>query len=353
MSKRFLVTGGAGFIGSAVVRHLIRDTPHHVLVVDKLTYAANLDSLSNVRQDPRFQLELADICDATRMEVLFESFRPDIVMHLAAESHVDRSINGPGEFITTNIVGTFTLLQTAVDFLRRHDERADFRFHHVSTDEVFGSLDAEGYFDEDSSYKPSSPYAASKASADHLVRAWHRTYGLPVVISNSSNNYGPCQFPEKLIPLVIINALEGKPLPVYGPGANVRDWLFVEDHARALMLIAEKGIIGESYNVSGASEVSNLAVVRAICALVDDLAPDAGIGRRERLISRVSDRPGHDFRYALDATKIRDELGWAPRQSFQAGLRKTVEWYIANPQWWQPIRAGVYRGERLGIGGRP
>jgi dTDP-glucose 4,6-dehydratase len=353
MSKRVLVTGGAGFIGSAVVRHLVRDTPDSVLVVDKLTYAANLESLAPVRQDPRFQLEQADICDARRMAELFESFRPDIVMHLAAESHVDRSIDGPGEFIKTNVVGTFTLLQAALDYVRRRGDSANFRFHHVSTDEVFGSLGAQGCFDEESSYKPNSPYAASKASADHLVRAWHRTYGLPAVISNSSNNYGPYQFPEKLIPLMIINALEGKPLPVYGSGANVRDWLFVEDHARALVLIAERGAVGECYNVGGASEVSNIAVVRDICALVDELAPDAGSGSRERLIRHVSDRPGHDFRYALDARKLNRELGWTPRQSFQAGLRKTVEWYIANPQWWQPIRAGVYRGERLGIGTRP
>jgi dTDP-glucose 4,6-dehydratase len=351
MSRRFLVTGGAGFIGSAVVRHLIGETQHRVLVVDNLTYASNLASLASVTSDSRYAFERANICDANHMRELFRSFRPNIVMHLAAESHVDRSIDGPGDFIHTNIVGTFTLLQTARDYLRNADG-ADFRFHHVSTDEVFGSLGAKGHFDEQSPYRPNSPYAASKASADHLARAWHRTYGLPVVISNSSNNYGPCQFPEKLIPLTIINALEGTRLPVYGSGTNVRDWLYVEDHARALTLIAECGSIGASYNVGGDAEVSNLAVVRSVCALVDELAPAPGIGRRERLISHVDDRPGHDYRYALNSSKIRAELGWKPMQSFKTGLRRTVEWYIANPQWWQPIRSGVYRGERLGVGSR-
>jgi dTDP-glucose 4,6-dehydratase len=264
---------------------------------------------------------------------------------------VDRSIDGPGEFIRTNIVGTFTLLQAALGYVRGSAERAGFRFHHISTDEVFGSLGAEGYFHENTPYKPNSPYAASKASADHLVRAWHKTFGLPAVMSNSSNNYGPYHFPEKLIPLMIINALEGNPLPVYGAGANVRDWLYVEDHVRALLLIAEHGVLGQSYNVGGTSEVSNLAVVREICALVDELATDGRIGRHEHLIRFVDDRPGHDFRYALDTKKIRAELNWTPRESFGSGLRKTVEWYIANRDWWQRIRSGVYRGERLGTNG--
>jgi dTDP-glucose 4,6-dehydratase len=351
MTKRFLITGGAGFIGSAVVRHLIRNTPHRVLVIDKLTYAGNLDSLAPVSGDPRYQFDCADICDEQRVRDLFDAFRPDIVMHLAAESHVDRSIDGPGAFIRTNIVGTFTLLQVALAYVKRHAERSDFRFHHISTDEVFGSLGSDGYFSEETPYNPNSPYAASKASADHLVRAWSRTYDLPVVISNSSNNYGPYHFPEKLIPLTIINALEGKSLPVYGTGSNVRDWLYVEDHVQALLLIAERGVIGQSYNVGGASEVSNLAVVREICSLVDELAPDAGVGQRERLITHVVDRPGHDFRYALDTKKIHNDLGWSPRESFQSGLRKTVAWYLANREWWRRIRLGVYHGERLGIGG--
>ena len=350
MTKRFLVTGGAGFIGSAVVRHLVCDTSHHVLVVDKLTYAGNLDSLAPAMGDRRCRFERADICDVRRMADLFEEFRPDIVMHLAAETHVDRSIDSPMAFIESNIVGTFTLLQTALAYWRRHADNIDFRFHHVSTDEVYGSLGAEGCFGEDHPYRPSSPYAASKASADHLVRAWHRTYGLPMVMSNSSNNYGPYHFPEKLIPLMIINALEGKPLPVYGNGANVRDWLYVEDHVRALLLIAESGAPGQSYNVGGNNDVSNIAVVRTICTLVDELAPDGGNTGRERLIRFVDDRPGHDLRYALDTSRIRRELGWQPRESLQSGLRKTVEWYIANRDWWQRLRSTVYRGERLGVG---
>jgi dTDP-glucose 4,6-dehydratase len=276
---------------------------------------------------------------------------PDVVMHLAAESHVDRSIDGPGEFIHTNVVGTFVLLQQALDYWRNlPSQRAEnFRFHHISTDEVFGSLGAEGVFDEDSAYRPNSPYAASKAAADHLVRAWHHTYGLPVVVSNCSNNYGPYHFPEKLIPLTILNALEGKPLPVYGRGENVRDWLYVDDHARALLAIVERGRIGESYNVGANCERSNIAVVRAICALMDELAPDGG-GPRERLISFVADRPGHDLRYAINARKITNELGWKPLENFDSGLRKTVEWFLANRPWWERIRNGVYRGERLGVG---
>jgi dTDP-glucose 4,6-dehydratase len=352
MTKRFLVTGGAGFIGSAVARHLIRDTNHQLLVVDKLTYAGNLESLSPVSHDPRFGFVRADITDAPRMRELMDSFRPDVVMHLAAESHVDRSIDSPGDFIQTNVVGTFVLLQSALGYCRKlpAGDAARFRFHHISTDEVYGSLGPEGLFSEGSPYRPNSPYAASKAASDHLVRAWRHTYGLPMLISNCSNNYGPYHFPEKLIPLMILNALEGKSLPVYGAGENVRDWLFVEDHARALVLIAEKGNIGESYNVGGNGERTNIAVVREICRLVDQLAPDPLIGPRERLIAFVEDRPGHDLRYAIDAAKIRRELGWEPRETFETGLRKTVEWYLTNRSWWERIRSNAYRGERLGTG---
>lgn len=350
--KRYLVTGGAGFIGSAVVRHLIRQTPHQVLVVDKLTYAGNRDNLSSVSNDPRLGFLRADIGDQAAMRQAFAEFRPDIVMNLAAESHVDRSIDGPAAFIETNIVGSFMLLQEALRHWRALPPagQAGFRFHQISTDEVFGSLGAEGLFSETSPYQPNSPYSASKAASDHLARAWHHTYGLPVVLSNCSNNYGPYHFPEKLIPLMILNALEGKELPVYGSGAHVRDWLHVEDHARALALIAERGRVGESYNVGGGAERSNIEVVRAICALMDELAPDAAIGRRESLIRFVADRPGHDQRYAIDASKIARELGWRPLESFESGLRKTVAWYLENRDWWSRIRSGVYRGERLGTG---
>ena len=351
MTKRLLLTGGAGFIGSAVVRLVLTTAEYDVLVVDKLTYAGNLDSLAPIKDHPRFKFLHADIADAAKMRDAFAGFRPDIVMHLAAESHVDRSIDGPVEFIQTNIVGTFVLLQQALGYWRSlpANMAEHFRFHHVSTDEVFGSLGAEGFFDEETAYQPNSPYSASKAASDHLVRAWHHTYGLPVVLSNCSNNYGPYHFPEKLIPLTILNALEGKPLPVYGKGENMRDWLYVEDHARALLLIAERGRIGQSYNVGGSCERSNIAVVRGICALMDEFVPDA-IGPRERLISFVADRPGHDLRYAIDARKIRRELGWTPQETFDTGLRKTVEWYLTNRRWWERIRSGVYRGERLGVG---
>jgi dTDP-glucose 4,6-dehydratase len=350
--KRYLVTGGAGFIGSAVVRHLIGQTQHQVLVVDKLTYAGNRDNLKPVADDPRLSFLQADIGDHAAMRRAFAEFAPDIVMHLAAESHVDRSIDGPAAFIETNIVGSFVLLQETLRHYRSLPAaaQAGFRFHQISTDEVFGSLGAEGLFTESSPYQPNSPYSASKAASDHLARAWHHTYGLPVVLSNCSNNYGPYHFPEKLIPLMILNALEGKALPVYGSGANVRDWLHVEDHARALALIAEKGKIGESYNVGGSAERSNLQVVEAICGLMDELAPDAGIGPHRGLIAFVADRPGHDQRYAIDATKIERELGWHPQESFESGLRKTVSWYLANRDWWGRIRSGVYRGERLGAG---
>src|SRR4051812_44054883 len=311
MSKRILVTGGAGFIGSAVVRHIIRETGHRVLVVDKLTYAGNLDSLSPVSRDPRYTFVRADIADAPKMREVFESFQPDAVMHLAAESHVDRSIDGPGDFIHTNVVGTFTLLQCALGYWRAlPDARRDaFRFHHISTDEVFGSLGEEGQFRETTAYDPRSPYSASKASSDHLVRAWHHTYGLPVVISNCSNNYGPHHFPEKLIPLVILNALEGKPLPIYGNGENVRDWLYVEDHARALETILLNGRVGESYNVGARAERTNLQVVEAICDVLDRRRPERSGSHRD-LIQFVPDRPGHDRRYAIDPTKIERELGW-------------------------------------------
>ena len=352
MSKRYIVTGGAGFIGSAVARHLVADVGADILVIDKLTYAGNLDNLAGIAASPRYRFLRADICDGRAMREAIEGFRPDIIMHLAAESHVDRSIDGPGEFIQTNVVGTFSLLQAALGYWREldADARAGFRFHHVSTDEVFGSLGDEGAFVETTPYSPNSPYSASKAASDHLVNAWGHTYGLPVVLSNCSNNYGPYHFPEKLIPLVTLNALEGKPIPVYGNGMNVRDWLFVEDHARALRVIAERGRVGESYNVGGNSERANIDVVRGICALMDELAPDAAIGPREKLISHVADRPGHDLRYAIDATKIRRELGWTPSESFDSGLRKTVTWYLDNRSWWKRIRDGVYRGERLGAG---
>jgi dTDP-glucose 4,6-dehydratase len=351
MSKRILVTGGAGFIGSAVVRQAIRETDHQVVVVDKLTYAGNMDSLAPVSNDPRYAFERADIADAAKMRELFERYRPDAVMHLAAESHVDRSIDGPGEFIQTNVVGTFTLLQATLGYWRALPgaERDAFRFHHISTDEVFGSLGEEGLFCETTAYDPRSPYSASKAASDHLVRAWHHTYGLPVVVTNCSNNYGPYHFPEKLIPLIIINALEGLTLPVYGKGANVRDWLFVEDHARALLTVVTKGTAGETYCVGGRCEKANIEVVRTICALMDELAPSAKIGPRENLITYVADRPGHDMRYAIDASRIAIDLGWEPRETFESGLRKTVEWYLANRTWWERIRSGVYRGERLGV----
>lgn len=351
MSKRFLVTGGAGFIGSAVVRSLVRNTPYEVLVVDALTYAGNLDSLAPVANDPRYSFLKADIRDQEAMDKAASEFRPDVIMHLAAESHVDRSIDGPAEFISTNVTGTFTLLQSALAYWRGLDEgaRQTFRFHHISTDEVFGSLGAEGLFHEETPYQPNSPYSASKAASDHFVRAWHHTYGLPTVMTNCSNNYGPYHFPEKLIPLVIINALEGKPLPIYGKGDNVRDWLYVDDHAEALIEVAERGRPGECYNIGGWNERQNIDVVRTICTLLDELAPAGVEGGHERLITWVADRPGHDQRYAIDARKIERELGWKPKETFESGLRKTVEWYLANKEWWERVRSGGYRGERLGL----
>ncbi|MEI9805530.1 MAG: dTDP-glucose 4,6-dehydratase [Pseudolabrys sp.] len=320
-----------------------------MLVVDKLTYAGNMESLEQVATDARFHFLRADITDGTKMRTAIGEFQPDRIMHLAAESHVDRSIDAPAEFINTNIVGTYTLLEAALAYWRTLPAAGakDFRFHHISTDEVFGALGREGYFIEDSPYHPNSPYAASKAASDHLVRAWHHTYGLPVVLSNSSNNYGPYHFPEKLIPLMVLNCLEGKPLPVYGDGKQVRDWLFVEDHARALLLVAEKGQPGESYNIGGHCERSNIEVVRAICSLMDEMVP-GNARRHETLIQFVVDRPGHDVRYAIDGGKIRNDLGWTPRESFQSGLAKTVRWYLDNRNWWERIRTGVYRGERMG-----
>jgi dTDP-glucose 4,6-dehydratase len=342
MPKRFLVTGGAGFIGSAVVRYAIRETDHRILVVDKLTYAGNLDSLAPVSNDPRYSFVRADIIDASKMRDLLEAYRPDVIMHLAAESHVDRSIDGPGEFVLTNVVGTYTLLQAALNFWRDLPTatKDDFRFHHISTDEVFGSLGETGSFVETTSYDPNSPYAASKASSDHLVRAWNRTYGLPTLITNCSNNYGPYHFPEKLIPLMIINALNGLSLPVYGNGSNVRDWLFVEDHVRALFSVAMTGRVGETYCIGGRSEKTNLEVVKTICALMDELAPSKAIGQHETLITLVADRPGHDLRYSIDPSRISIELGWQPLETFETGLRKTVEWYLSNRAWWDRIRSG-------------
>jgi dTDP-glucose 4,6-dehydratase len=351
--RRFLVTGGAGFIGSAVARHIIADTPHAVAVVDRLTYAGSLESLAPIADDARYRFFRDDITDAARMAAVIEAVEPDVIMHLAAESHVDRSIDGAAAFIDTNIVGTFTLLQAALAYWRRlaPAKREQFRFHHVSTDEVFGALGREGTFSETSPYQPNSPYSASKAGSDFLARAWHHTYGLPVVISNCSNNYGPYQFPEKLIPLTIVNCLLGKPLPVYGTGTNVRDWLHVEDHVRALMLVALSGAPGETYLIGGGGERTNLDVVEMVCALIDRRANELGLTPEPRraLIQFVADRPGHDLRYAIDSSKIRRELGWQSQETFASGMEKTVDWYIANGAWWQAIRARTYDGERLGL----
>lgn len=346
------MTGGAGFIGSALVRHLLGGGGHEVLVVDKLTYAANLASLDPVAAHPGYGLLKADVADGAAMREAFAAFSPDVVVHLAAESHVDRSIDGPGAFVRTNVVGTFTLLQEALRHWRElpRQRREGFRFVHVSTDEVFGALGADGHFTEGSPYRPRSPYSASKAAADHLVEAWHHTYGLPAIVTNCSNNYGPCQFPEKLIPLAILNALEGKPIGLYGDGRNIRDWLFVEDHARCLALVAERGRPGERYAIGGAAERTNEEVVRSVCRILDEMRPDPATGAREKLIRHVADRPGHDFRYAMDARKVRDELGWEPLEDFETGLAKTVAWYLDNPAWWRPLRADIYRGERLGVG---
>ena len=350
---RILVTGGAGFIGSALIRHLIQHTEHEVLNLDKLTYAGNLESLTPVAESPRYRFVQADIADSAVVAQRLAEFQPDAIMHLAAESHVDRSIDGPAAFIQTNIVGTYSLLEsTRAYWLGLSAERkAAFRFHHISTDEVYGDLHGvDDLFTETTPYAPSSPYSASKAASDHLVRAWQRTYGLPVLLTNCSNNYGPYHFPEKLIPLMILNALAGKPLPVYGNGQQVRDWLFVEDHARALLKVVSEGKVGETYNIGGHNEQKNLDVVRAICALLEELAPQkpAGIVRYEDLITYVQDRPGHDQRYAIDAGKIERELGWAPQETFETGLRKTVQWYLDNPDWCRRVQDGSYQGQRLG-----
>ena len=343
-NKRCIVTGGCGFIGSALVRHLCREG-NEVLVIDKLTYAGVPESLKEV--DGKYTLLVKDICDQEAMDAAFESFKPDTIFHLAAESHVDRSIDGPGEFVRTNVVGTATLLQAALKWWRQN---SSFVFQHISTDEVYGTLGETGFFTEKTPYSPHSPYSASKASSDHMVRAWHDTYGLPTRITNCSNNYGPYHFPEKLIPLIILNCLDGKPLPVYGKGANVRDWLYVEDHVRALCLVNEKGRDGETYNVGGHNERTNLEVVKTVCAIMDELRPRADGSRYESLITYVTDRPGHDLRYAIDPTKLMDELGWKPQENFDTGIRKTVQWYLDNEWWWKPIHENKYSGERLGKG---
>ncbi len=348
---KFLITGGAGFIGSAVIRHLIEDTTHKVVNLDKLTYAGNLQSLVSISSSERYSFEQVDICDSIELKRVFETHKPDIVMHLAAESHVDRSIDGPGEFIQTNIVGTYTLLEEARNYYDSLDgsRQAIFRFHHISTDEVYGDLEGTNdLFTETTPYAPSSPYSASKASSDHLVRAWQRTYGFPTLITNCSNNYGPYHFPEKLIPLVILNALEGKPLPIYGKGEQIRDWLFVEDHARALVIVATKGIISETYNIGGHNEKKNIEVVETICDILDKRVPTTRPYRE--LISFVADRPGHDVRYAIDASKIAKELDWTPKETFETGLEKTVEWYLDNKEWWSAVLDGSYQRERLGVG---
>ncbi|MFM2603646.1 dTDP-glucose 4,6-dehydratase [Vibrio diabolicus] len=352
---KILVTGGAGFIGSAVVRHIIRDTQDTVINLDKLTYAGNLESLVDVSDSERYYFEQVDICDRAELDRVFSEHQPDRVMHLAAESHVDRSIDGPAAFIETNVMGTYHLLEAARQYWSNLDEarQSAFRFHHISTDEVYGDLEGtDDLFTETTSYAPSSPYSASKASSDHLVRAWQRTYGLPTLVTNCSNNYGPYHFPEKLIPLMILNALDGKPLPVYGDGMQIRDWLFVEDHARALYKVVCEGEVGETYNIGGHNEKANIEVVKTICALLEELRPDkpAGVESYESLITYVKDRPGHDVRYAIDATKIAQELGWTPEETFESGIRKTVEWYLNNPQWWQRVLDGSYSLERLGAG---
>lgn len=349
---KLLVTGGAGFIGSAVVRNIIKNTQDEVLNIDKLTYAGNLESLLEVDQNPRYQFKQIDICNAEALAQAFQEFKPNAVMHLAAESHVDRSIDGPAEFIQTNIVGTYTLLEVARKYWLDLDEEKQnqFKFHHISTDEVYGDLEGTtDLFTETTSYAPSSPYSASKASSDHLVRAWHRTYGLPTVVTNCSNNYGPYHFPEKLIPLVILNALDGKALPIYGKGDQIRDWLYVEDHARALYKVVTEGVVGETYNIGGHNEKQNIEVVKTICKILDDLKPQANQEPYANLITFVKDRPGHDLRYAIDATKIAKELGWKPEETFESGIRKTVEWYLNNLEWCRRVQDGSYQRERLGV----
>lgn len=345
---RILVTGGAGFIGSAVIRHIIHNTNNEVLNVDKLTYAGNLESLISVSENPRYQFSQTDICDRSALDQLFNEFKPDAVMHLAAESHVDRSISGPYAFIETNIIGTYQLLEAARQYWSSLEapSNENFRFHHISTDEVYGDLEGTtDLFTETTPYSPSSPYSASKASSDHLVRAWNRTYGLPTIVTNCSNNYGPFHFPEKLIPLMILNALQAKPLPIYGNGQQIRDWLFVEDHARALYKVVSEGVVGETYNIGGHNEKANIEVVQCICELLEELSPTKpeGVAKYEDLITYVKDRPGHDVRYAIDATKIKNELNWVPEESFETGLRKTVEWYLNNSEWVAHVQSGEYQ----------
>ncbi len=348
---RLLITGGAGFIGSALIRHLIAETDYEILNIDKLTYAGNLESLTSVATSPRYRFVQADICDAAAMAAAFAEFKPTAVMHLAAESHVDRSIDGPGDFIQTNVVGTYTLLEATRQYWGQLDteEQASFRFHHISTDEVYGSLGDTGLFTETMPYEPNSPYSASKAGSDHLVRAWHHTYGLPTLLTNCSNNYGPYQFPEKLLPLMISNAQLGKALPIYGQGDNIRDWLFVDDHARALQVVLETGVVGECYNIGGFNEHTNLDVVHRLCAILDELLPDSPHVPHQGLITFVTDRPGHDQRYAIDASKIERELGWRPEETFESGLRKTVQWYLDNKQWCEHVLDGSYQQQRLGL----
>ena len=350
---KILVTGGAGFIGSALIRHILTSTDHSVVNLDKLTYAGNLDSLGNVDKTERYVFEQIDICDAYKVEEALRAHKPDILMHLAAESHVDRSIEGPDEFIKTNIIGTFNLLEQSRKYYNAlsSGKKSSFRFHHISTDEVYGDLAGlNDFFLEDTPYAPSSPYSASKASSDHLVRAWGRTYGLPVIITNCSNNYGPYHFPEKLIPHVILNALRGKPLPIYGNGLQIRDWLFVEDHAKALLTVATEGTVSETYNIGGHNEKTNIEVVELICHLLEEFAPEkpVGISNYRDLIEFVKDRPGHDARYAIDASKIQRELSWTPQETFETGLRKTVQWYLDNTDWWERVLSGAYRLERIG-----
>ena len=349
---KIIVTGGAGFIGSAVIRQYINDTEHEVINLDALTYAGNLESLAEVDQSPRYTFEHVNICDMDELQRVFQQYQPGSIMHLAAESHVDRSIDGPAAFIQTNIVGTYNLLDVAKKYWDNlsGEKKESFRFHHVSTDEVYGDLDETGYFTEETSYAPSSPYSASKASSDHLVRAWHRTYDFPIVITNCSNNYGGYQFPEKLIPLVTLNALEGKALPIYGKGDQIRDWLHVDDHARALRLVLETGKNGETYNIGGHNEKTNLEVVKTICKLLDMLVPDSPYIPHESLITYVTDRPGHDLRYAIDADKIAAELGWTPVETFESGIEKTIHWYLENSEWCQHVQDGSYQRERLGTG---
>ena len=352
IQMKILITGGAGFIGSAVIRHIIKTTNNQVLNIDKLTYAGNLESLRDIDQSSNYSFAQIDICDAEALDHAFTAFEPNLVMHLAAESHVDRSIDGPAEFITTNIVGTYTLLEAARKYWQQLNEvdKVSFKFHHISTDEVYGDLEGTtDLFTETTPYAPSSPYSASKASSDHLVRAWQRTYGFPTLITNCSNNYGPYHFPEKLIPLVILNALDGKELPIYGKGDQIRDWLYVEDHARALYKVVTEGVVGETYNIGGHNEKQNIEVVKTICSILDKLKPQANNQPYESLITFVQDRPGHDLRYAIDASKIDKQLGWTPEESFESGIRKTVEWYLDNLEWCRRVQDGSYQRQRIGI----